>query len=203
MLKELVRMNANASVKLPTKYGQANMELFLDPTDNKEHLAIVFGEVKDKDNVLARVHSECLTGDIFGSLRCDCGPQLDSALKFISEQGTGVLLYLRQEGRGIGLLEKLKAYNLQDKGYDTVEANVMLGHKPDERTYEMAAKIFHSLGVKSIQLITNNPSKVNSLKQLGIDVSERVALPLSVTKENTNYLKIKAEKMKHIFNRVL
>lgn len=190
----------DAGAQVPTAYGNTRMELFLDPRDNKEHVAVVFGDVEGKSGVLARVHSECFTGDIFASLRCDCGPQLDGAMHAIAEAGEGVLLYMRQEGRGIGLVEKLKAYNLQDQGYDTVEANVMLGHGPDERDYAFAATMFKSLGVKSVKLITNNPAKIEALEEHGIAIAERVALPLAVNAKNSDYLKIKAEKMKHMYS---
>lgn len=195
----LAKIAPAVTAAIPTSKGHVKMELFVDPEDQKEHVAVVFGDVAGKANVLARVHSECFTGDIFGSLRCDCGPQLDGAMAAIAKEGEGVLLYMRQEGRGIGLVEKLKAYNLQDQGYDTVEANVMLGHGPDERDYTFAAKMFQSLGVKSLRLITNNPDKIDSLTEFGLNISERVALPLAVSKENSDYLRIKAEKMKHIF----
>lgn len=201
MKSELTSITPDVTASIPTPNGTVRMELFVDPDDKKEHVAVVFGDIRGKEGVLARVHSECFTGDIFGSLRCDCGPQLDGALVAIADAGEGVLLYMRQEGRGIGLVEKLKAYNLQDQGYDTVEANEMLGHEPDERDYRFAAQMFNSLGVKSLRLITNNPDKIESLEEYGLNVCERVALPLAISKENTDYLRIKAEKMKHMFVR--
>ena len=151
------------------------------------------------ENVITRVHSECLTGDIFGSLRCDCGPQLEHGLKSLGECDQGILIYLRQEGRGIGLLEKMKAYSLQDRGYDTVQANTMLGHGPDDRDYKRAAMIINSLKIESIKLITNNPKKVSGLEKYGVRITERISSPLSISKENRRYLKTKAEKLSHIF----
>lgn len=184
--------------RLPTAYGDFLIHLFVSEADGKEHLALVMGEVAHKQDVLVRVHSECLTGDIFGSRRCDCGHQLQSALKLIADEGTGALVYLRQEGRGIGLTSKLKAYNLQDQGFDTVEANLMLGHKADERDYLCASDILQSLGIESIRLISNNPSKIQSLTTAGINVSGRVAVPAFVHPENLRYLKTKVDKMSHL-----
>lgn len=190
----------NISVRLPTERGYFQMKLFLDPRDGKEHLVLVHGDISSGSDILVRVHSECLTGDVFGSLRCDCGAQLDNALEQIVEEGAGVLIYLRQEGRGIGLFEKMKAYALQDKGHDTVEANIMLGHQADERDYSMVPEILRQIGVKSVRLITNNPDKVKALLEGNIHIQERVLAPLAVNKENISYLRVKAQKMRHLLN---
>lgn len=184
------------ATRLPTKEGKFRIHLFEDRIGN-EHIALVAGDVKEKENVLTRVHSECLTGDLFGSLRCDCGPQLHHAMRMISEEGTGLLIYLRQEGRGIGLAEKLKTYNLQDAGLDTVDANLYLGHKAEERDYHIAADILNDLGTTSIRLVSNNPDKEKKLKELGIDVSSRITLEPDVGIENLKYLKTKIDRMGH------
>lgn len=185
--------------RIPTEVGEFQLCVF-ETFDGKEHLAISTGEIEGKEDVLTRVHSECFTGDVLGSQRCDCGEQLQTAMGIIAEKGAGVLIYLRQEGRGIGLVEKMKAYNLQDEGYDTVEANLMLGHQADERDYTVAAEILEDLGVSSIQLITNNPAKINALKELGINVSQRVALNPTINNENEKYLKTKVQRMNHLLN---
>jgi GTP cyclohydrolase II len=192
-------LEPNASVRLPTSYGPFQLNLYVDPLNGKEHLALIAGKVRDQENVLVRLHSECLTGDIFHSLRCDCGPQLEHGLQQIGASRAGVLLYLRQEGRGIGLFEKLKAYTLQDQGYDTVEANELLGHEPDSRDYSLAQRILEGLGVKSIHLITNNPDKVAALGSGSIPVTARITSPLSIQDENRKYLQTKAEKLRHLF----
>ena len=192
-------LKEDAAISLPTPFGVFTMHLYVDPCDGKEHLALIKGDVEGCENVLTRVHSECLTGDIFGSRRCDCGPQLEHGLKNLGECEQGILIYLRQEGRGIGLLEKMKAYSLQDRGYDTVQANTMLGHGPDDRDYKRAAMIIKSLKIRSIKLITNNPKKVSGLEEYGIQIAERISSPLSISKENRRYLKTKAEKLSHIF----
>jgi GTP cyclohydrolase II len=163
-------------------------------------LALVLGEVTGRSKVLARVHSECFTGDVLGSQRCDCGEQLQRSMQKIGEHGRGVLVYLRQEGRGIGLLDKLRAYNLQDQGYDTVEANLLLGHQVDERDYSIAASILQDLRVHSVRLLTNNPAKILHLRQLGVSVSERVPLEGTVNAENANYLRTKAQRMHHLLS---
>lgn len=185
--------------RIPTETGEFQLCVF-ETFDKKEHLAISMGEIKGKENVLTRIHSECFTGDVLGSQRCDCGEQLQTAMGIIAAKGAGVLIYLRQEGRGIGLVEKMKAYNLQDKGYDTVEANLMLGHQADERDYTIAAKILEDLGVKSIQLITNNPAKIDALTELGIKISERIALTPTINEENEKYLQTKVQRMNHLLN---
>jgi 3,4-dihydroxy 2-butanone 4-phosphate synthase/GTP cyclohydrolase II len=168
--------------------------------DDKEHLAIVMGDVENQDSVLVRIHSECFTGDVLGSRRCDCGDQLHSAMERIASEGRGIVLYLRQEGRGIGLAEKLKAYNLQDAGLDTVDANLALGHAADARDYSIAAAILHDLGVRSVRLMTNNPDKIQKLEQLGIEVVERIMVETEVYPENAGYLLTKAERMDHLLD---
>lgn len=183
-------------VRLPVEIGEFHLHLFTD-TMGKEHLALMKGEIREKENILTRIHSECLTGDLFGSRRCDCGPQLKQSMKMIEEEGEGLLIYLRQEGRGIGLAEKLKAYNLQDQGLDTVDANLHLGHRSEARDYKAAADILKELGVVSIRLLSNNPDKIKSLTTNGISVSSRVPLPPSLTRENRRYLETKATRMDH------
>lgn len=183
---------------IPTKHGQFILHYFSNNEDNKEHIALVKGTVAGRDNVPVRIHSECFTGDVLGSRRCDCGEQLDMAMRMINEAGYGVLIYLRQEGRGIGLLKKLQAYNLQDQGLDTVDANIQLGHLADEREYDIAALILENLQVKSIRLITNNPKKIEDLKQLGITVTDRISVEIAAHDDNVDYLKTKAKKMAHL-----
>ena len=183
--------------RIPTAAGEFQLCLYRDNHTDKEHLALVMGEVVDQRDVLVRLHSECFTGDVLGSLRCDCGDQLLQAMHLVAEAGTGVVIYLRQEGRGIGLLDKLRAYNLQDVGYDTVDANLMLGHQADERDYTVAALILEDLGVQSTHLLTNNPLKIQSLQELGVSVTARVPLQPRVTTENAAYLATKAQRMNH------
>jgi GTP cyclohydrolase II len=189
-----------ACARIPTELGEFQLCLYADLTDGKEHLALVMGEVQGVDNVLVRVHSECFTGDVLGSRRCDCGEQLQRSMVLIAEAGSGVIIYLRQEGRGIGLLDKLRAYNLQDIGYDTVEANLALGHQADERDYTVAALILTDLGVSTVRLITNNPSKIEHLAELGVGVAERIPLESTVYADNAQYLFTKALRMNHLFN---
>src|SRR5215468_2401528 len=172
-----VTVTQMASARIPTLVGESHLCLYASNLDDKEHLALLIGKVADQHDVLVRVHSECFTGDVLGSLRCDCGEQLDRALKLIAQEGSGILIYLRQEGRGIGLLDKLRAYNLQDQGYDTVDANLLLGHGADERDYTTAAFILKDLDVPSVRLLTNNPMKIESLQTSGIPVTTRVPLP--------------------------
>lgn len=174
------------------------MHYYENDIDHKEHLAMVHGKVTGQSNVPVRVHSECLTGDVFGSHRCDCGEQLEEAMKMLGNAECGILIYLRQEGRGIGLFKKLQAYNLQDQGMDTVDANLKLGHQADERDYRIAALILKNLGVRSIRLITNNPQKLTELEHHGIEITERIPLEVGHTHENLNYLKTKAKKMAHL-----
>jgi len=188
--------------RIPTQYGEFILHYFSNTIDDKEHVAFVFGSIKNKSNVPVRIHSECFTGDVFGSRRCDCGEQLDRALQMISEQGFGILIYLRQEGRGIGLLKKLQAYNLQDQGMDTVDANIHLGHLPDEREYTIAALMLENLQVKSIRLITNNPDKIQKIQDLGVTVEDRIAIEIISNDDNREYLQTKAQKMDHLFTQV-
>ena len=190
MIKNLVK------TRLPTGFGEFSLYLYLE--GGKEHLALVKGEVANFESVPVRVHSECLTGDVFSSRRCDCGDQLKHTLMYLGRQKAGVLIYLRQEGRGIGLLKKMEAYNLQDQGLDTVEANIELGHQADERDYGIAARILRSLGVLSIRLITNNPHKVEELESNGIQVVSRIPIEVGHHEENLGYLKSKAERMAHL-----
>lgn len=187
-----------AESNLPTEFGDFKIFVFKNYLDHKEHLAIVKGDVSGFENVLVRVHSECLTGDVFGSKRCDCGEQLHHALRTIEKEGRGVVVYMRQEGRGIGLTNKIKAYALQEKGLDTVEANVELGFPPDMREYSLAAQIIRFLGIKSVSLITNNPIKKTSLEHWGITVNKRVPVIVKANNINAGYLQTKKEKMGHL-----
>jgi GTP cyclohydrolase II len=186
--------------RIPTSEGDFNLYLYTNNLDEKEHLALVMGQVMGKNDIKVRVHSECYTGDVLGSLRCDCGEQLRCAIHTIALAGEGVVIYLRQEGRGIGLLDKLRAYNLQDQGLDTVDANLALGHQADERDYTIAACILKDLGVRSVQLMTNNPLKIKNLLQAGILVNKRVPLEATVTTDNADYLFTKAQRMHHMLN---
>ena len=187
-----------AETKLPTKFGDFRIIVFKNEVDHKEHLMIVKGDVRGKSDVLMRIHSECLTGDVFGSHRCDCGEQLENALRSIEEQGEGIVIYMRQEGRGIGLTNKIKAYTLQDQGYDTVEANVKLGFPPDMREYSLAAQMLRELDVKSVKLLTNNPEKKEDLERWGIIVTKRVPIVIKANSINAKYLNTKKEKMRHM-----
>jgi len=186
-------------VDLPTKYGHFRLHMYETDVDFQHHLALVKGDVRGKENVLVRVHSECLTGDVFGSERCDCGPQLSDALSMIEEEGCGVLLYMRQEGRGIGLPAKIKAYHLQDQGLDTVEANEKLGFKADLREYGIGAQILVDLGLSTIRLITNNPKKVIGIDGHGLKIVERVPTVCAISTHNERYLKTKRDKLGHLF----
>ncbi|MDP6906412.1 MAG: GTP cyclohydrolase II [Candidatus Thalassarchaeaceae archaeon] len=186
-----------ADAKLPTSHGEFRIRVFHDEESGLDHVALTLGEMSGPDPVLVRIHSECLTGDALGSLRCDCGPQLDSALDAISKQGWGCLIYLRQEGRGIGLHAKIQAYNLQDQGVDTLDANVMLGHPADARDYRIAADMLLAVGITDVNLLTNNPDKVEQLRNHGIAVSDRNSLVVGVGDENRGYLSTKAERMGH------
>lgn len=186
--------------RIPTKHGEFTLHYYSNNLDDKEHIALVKGDVTNKQGVPVRIHSECFTGDVLGSRRCDCGEQLDMALQLINEAGCGILIYLRQEGRGIGLLKKLQAYNLQDQGLDTVDANLHLGHLADEREYDFAALMLEDLKVKSISLLTNNPNKIDELLKLGIQVDQRIAVETDIHGDNEGYLKTKVEKMRHILS---
>jgi 3,4-dihydroxy 2-butanone 4-phosphate synthase/GTP cyclohydrolase II len=185
-------------VKMPTDYGDFNLHLYQSKLDGQHHLAMVCGNVAGKKNVLVRVHSECLTGDVFGSRRCDCGPQLHQAMRQIGEAGTGVLVYMRQEGRGIGLAPKIKAYKLQEQGYDTVEANQKLGFDMDLREYGLGAQILTDLGLKTIRLLTNNPKKLVGLEGYGLKIVEQVPIRVKPNPHNARYLETKRKKMGHL-----
>lgn len=191
-------VHPEVTARIPTRFGTFQLALFTSSHDKKEHLALTMGKVRGEENVLVRVHSECFTGDVLGSVRCDCGEQLDRAMHIIAEARQGVILYLRQEGRGIGLLDKLRAYNLQDEGLDTVEANLRLGHQPDEREYTVAAHMLAELGVRSVNLITNNPRKIAELRDLGVSVRQRTPIEVPPRPENLGYLRTKAKRMDHL-----
>ncbi|CAM4226153.1 bifunctional 3,4-dihydroxy-2-butanone-4-phosphate synthase/GTP cyclohydrolase II [Paenibacillus tarimensis] len=185
-------------VKMPTDYGVFRAVAYTNEVDGKEHVALVKGQIDENIPALVRVHSECLTGDVFHSHRCDCGPQLEAALRQISESGNGVLLYMRQEGRGIGLINKLKAYALQEQGFDTVDANIKLGFAPDLRDYGIGAQILKDLGIRKMRLLTNNPRKIKGLEGYGIEVVERVPIQMQENEDNTNYLHTKKSKLGHM-----
>ena len=189
-----------ADARLPTSQGDFRIRVFHEETTQLDHVALTLGDMKGPDPVLVRVHSECLTGDAFGSLRCDCGPQLETALARIQEVGWGCLVYLRQEGRGIGLHAKIQAYNLQDQGADTLDANLLLGHPADARDYRIAAKILREVGVYQVCLLTNNPDKILQLQALNIDVVESMPLVAGVGDDNREYLITKVERMGHSIN---
>mgnify|MGYP000889053898 FL=1 len=184
-------------VKMPTESGEFNLHLFKEINSEKEHLALVKGEWEENEEILVRVHSSCMTGDIFGSCRCDCGPQLEKSMEMIEKDGRGVIVYMNQEGRGIGLTNKLKAYKLQEEGYDTLEANIKLGFKGDERDYGIGAQIIRSLGVKKMRLMSNNPTKRKGLIGYGLEVVENVPIEIKSNEHNDFYLKTKRDKMGH------
>jgi 3,4-dihydroxy 2-butanone 4-phosphate synthase / GTP cyclohydrolase II len=192
-LVELVQV-----VELPTVYGKFNLHMYRSVIDGSHHLALVKGKISSKETVLVRVHSECLTGDVFASLRCDCGSQLHSALRRISKEKTGVLIYMRQEGRGIGLVAKIHAYKLQEKGLDTVEANLKLGFPADLREYGLGAQVLYDLGVRKMKLMTNNPKKVVGLNGYGLKLVDQVPIRVKPSKYNEKYLKTKKKKLGHL-----
>jgi len=192
-----------ASAHIPTKYGEFNVIVYENEIDTRHHIAFVKGQIDPENPTLVRVHSECLTSDVFGSLRCDCGPQVHEALRMIDEEGSGIVLYMRQEGRGIGLVNKIKAYALQENGYDTVEANEKLGFKPDLRDYGIGAQILLDLGVKNMKLLTNNPRKVKGLEDgFGLHITERVQIEIPPNDSNSDYLKVKKDKLGHLLSMV-
>ena len=201
-VKEAVngRVKRGVTSRIPTGFGDFQLCLYTDGEDKNEHFALIMGNARGKSNVLARVQSECFTGEVLGSSRCDCREQLNLAMQNIAAEGCGVLIYLRQEGRGIGLRDKLRAYNLQDQGYDTVDANLLLGHQADERDYTLAARILTDLQVRSVRLLTNNPRKVACLRELGVSVEQRLPLHPTVNESNFRYLLTKALRMNHSLN---
>ncbi|MCL2757583.1 MAG: GTP cyclohydrolase II, partial [Coriobacteriia bacterium] len=187
-----------AVTKMPTKYGDFLAHGYINKLNGEHHIALVKGEIGDGLNILTRVHSECLTGDAFGSLRCDCGDQFAAAMQQIEREGRGIMLYMRQEGRGIGLVNKLRAYELQDQGLDTVQANLSLGFEEDLREYYIGAQILHDLGVASFRLLTNNPGKVYGLSGFGLEITQRIPIEVAANEHDYNYMKVKKEKMGHL-----
>ena len=194
------RKDVPSEAKLPTMFGEFNIRIFHEATTGLDHVALTLGDMSGPDPVLIRVHSECLTGDAFGSMRCDCGPQLQGAMSAIVERGYGCILYLRQEGRGIGLHAKIQAYHLQDRGADTLDANLMLGLPGDNRDYKIGASMLEALNIPRVELLSNNPDKAEQLIAYGIDVVSRSSLVVGVGKENRSYLETKVERMGHKIN---
>ncbi len=200
--KEECLVSRIAESIMPTRFGEFKIIIYESEVDTKEHIALIYGDISNRESVLVRVHSQCLTGEVFHSLRCDCGAQLDTAMSLIAKAGSGVLLYMKQEGRGIGLSNKIRAYHLQDNGLDTVEANIKLGFKPDLRDYGIGAQILKDLEITKMDLLTNNPRKIVGLEGYGLKVVRRIPLEISPTKENKAYLKIKKEKLGHLLEKV-
>ena len=196
------RVRAVATAQLPTEFGDFQIHAYDDLTERKTHVALVLGEIGDGKGVLVRIHSSCLTGDVFHSARCDCGPQLHAAMERVSAEGRGVILYLNQEGRGIGLANKIRAYALQDQGYDTVEANERLGFGADQREYGLGVEILRGLGVKSMRMLTNNPRKLAGVENHGMSVSELVPIEIPASESTRRYLRTKKEKLGHLLSSV-
>lgn len=197
-MNENTVMEHVVDAKLPTKYGEFTIHGYVNKNNGEHHVALTMGDIADGRPVLVRVHSECLTGDVFESAKCDCGDQLDTAMGAIADEGRGVLVYLRQEGRGIGLINKLKAYSLQDGGMDTVEANVALGFPPDLRDYTVGAEMLQDLKISEIKLLTNNPDKISGIEKFGLKIIERIPIETGHKEESEHYMHTKKEKMGHI-----